>query len=42
MFYGPSIIFIELLLNSAGSGGTRIRIPQHRQYDPFRKIIKLG
>ena len=26
MFYGPSIIFIELLLNSGGSGGNRIRI----------------
>ena len=26
MFYGPSIILIELLLNSVGSGGNRIRI----------------
>ena len=26
MFYGPSIIFIELLLNSVGSGSNRIRI----------------
>ena len=26
MFYGPSIIFIELLLNSVGSDGNRIRI----------------
>ena len=26
MFYGPSIIFIELLLNSVASGGNRIRI----------------
>ena len=28
MFYGPSIIFIELLLNSVGSSGNRIRISE--------------